>query len=383
VQKIRRFAVSLTVSCLLSACSVLPQSGPTKSALLDAEKRDRDLALVEIDPQTIGLLWANQTPSFFGTFGDHRHPSNPNIEVGDMLQVTLWESAAGGLFSNASTEPSGAGSHSIVTPEQIVGQDGSITVPFAGRVRVAGRTIPNVELDIRRRLVETAIDPQAVVTAKHLSNSATIITEGGHAARVPLSERGDRLLEAIAQAGGIQTAPSDISVILSRGDRVVRVPLEVVLHDPREDIYLRAGDVITQELNPQSFTVVGATGRNNVLRFGAVDLTLAEALGKAGGLLDNRADPAGVFVIRVETGGVAQELARTHGLNPNSDGVPAIYHLNLRDPIGFILAKKFSIRNKDVVYVASSPLDDFQKVFGVVSQLTTPAFTALLIQNAL
>jgi polysaccharide export outer membrane protein len=156
-----------------------------------------------------------------------------------------------------------------------------------------------------------------------------------------------------------------------------------VLRDPREDIYLRPGDVITQELNPQSFTAVGATGRNNVVRFGAVDLTLAEALGKAGGLLEYRADPAGVFVIRVETGSVAQELARTHGLNPNSDGVATIYHLDLRDPMGFILAKKFSMRNKDVVYVASSPLDDFQKVFGVVNQLTTPAFTALLIQNAL
>jgi polysaccharide biosynthesis/export protein len=381
--RIRRFAVPLSVCCLLSACSVLPQSGPTKTALLGAEKQYRNLAVVQVDPQIIGLLSADQTPSFFGTFGDHRSPCNPKIEVGDLLQVTLWEAAGGGLFSNASAEPSGAGSHSIVTPAEIVGNDESITVPFAGRVRVAGRTVPDIEFDIRRRLAEIAIDPQAVLTVKHLSNSVTVITQGGHAARVPLSERGDRLLEAIAEAGGIQTAPSDVSVILSRGDRVVRVPLEVVLRDPREDIYLRFGDVITQELNPQSFTAVGATGRNNVVRFGAVDLTLAEALGKAGGLLDDRADPAGVFVIRVETGSVAQELARTHGLNPNSDGVATIYHLDLRDPMGFILAKKFSMRNKDVVYVASSPLDDFQKVFGVVNQLTTPAFTVLLIQNAL
>jgi polysaccharide export outer membrane protein len=382
VLRICHFVVSISVSCLLSACFLLPGSGPTKSALLRAEGQHRNVAVVEIDSQTIGLLFAQQQSSVFGTFGDYRPPSDPEISVGDMLQVTLWESAGGGLFSNASVEPSSAGSHSIVTPEQSVDRDGSITVPFAGRVPVVGRTPSEVEWDIRRRLSETAINPQAVVTVKRLSNAVTVISEGGRAARVPLSEAGERLLEAIAQAGGIRTAASDISVILSRGDRVVRVPLEAVLRDPREDIYLQAGDVVTQVLDPQSFTAVGATGRNNVVKFGTADLTLDEALGKAGGLLDDRADPAGVFVIRVETGAVAQELARTHGLNANSDGLPTIYHLDLRDPTGFVLAKRFSMRNKDVLYVANSPFDDFEKVAGIVSQLTTPAFTALLLQQS-
>jgi polysaccharide export outer membrane protein len=383
VLKLRHFALSISVACLFSACAALPSSGPTKSALLDAEERTHNLAVVEIDPQTISLLSAEPEPSLFGTFGDYQPSFDRKIEVGDILQVTLWESAGGGLFSNASAEPTSAGSHSIVTPQESVERDGSITIPFAGRVPVAGRAPSQVELDIRRRLSETAIDPQAIVTVNHLSNSVTVISEGGHAARVPLSERGDRLLEVIAQAGGIRTEASDISVILSRGDRVVRVPLEAVIRDPHEDIYLKAGDVVTLALDPLSFTAVGATGRNNVVKFGTADLTLDEALGKAGGLLDNRADPAGVFVIRVETGDVAQELARTHGLKANSDGVPTIYHLDLRDPMGFVLAKKFPMRNKDIVYVANSPFDDFQKVFGLINQLVTPAFTGLLIQNSL
>lgn len=371
------------MSCLLSACSALPNSGPTKSALLSAQTQNRNFAVVEIAPGTIGLAAERESPSFFGTFGDDRPLSDANIAVGDMLQVTLWESAGGGLFSNASVEPSSAGSHSIVTPEEIVDRDGSITVPFAGRVPVAGRTPAQVESDIRMRLGEIAIDPQAVLTVKHLSNSATVISEGGHAARVPLGAAGERLLEAIAQAGGIRTSSSDISVVLSREDRVVTIPLETVLRDPREDIYLQPGDIVTQVLNPQSFTAVGATGRNNVVQFGSADLTLAEALGKAGGLLDSRADPDGVFVIRIETGVVARQLAETHKLIANNEGVPTIYHLNLRDPTGLVLAKKFSMHDKDIVYVTNSRLDDFQKVFSVINQVTMPAFTGLLIQGSL
>jgi polysaccharide biosynthesis/export protein len=379
----RSLAASISLLFLLAGCSILPRSGPTKSSMLNAEERQHNVAVVEIDPATIGLLSAKETPSFFGTFGNDPPPPNPSIGVGDMLQVTLWESAGGGLFSSLSAEQSGAGTNSLVTPEQTVGPDGVITVPFAGRVSVLGRTPADIEWTIKSRLSESAIDPQVLVTVKRLSDSVSVISEGGRSARVPLSMRGDRLLEVIAQAGGIHAAPSDISVILLRGDRIVRVPLEVVLHDPREDIYLQAGDVVTQVLDPQSFTAVGATGRNNVVRFGTSELSLDEALGKAGGLLDDRADPAGVFVIRVETGEVAEELARTHELSAGSDGVPTIYHLDLRNPVGFVLAKKFAMRNKDIIYVADSPFEDIQKVFGLVNELTTPAFTGLLIQNSL
>jgi polysaccharide biosynthesis/export protein len=383
VPTLRSFYGWMLLMCAFSACSVLPRNGPTKSALLGAEGQQHNLAVVEIDPATIRMLAAKEQPSLFGTFGDYRPPSEEKIAVGDQLQVTLWESAGGGLFSNASIEPSSSGSHSIMTPEQTVDRDGSITVPFAGRVSVVGRAPAEVELDIRRRLAETAIDPQALVTVTHLSETATVISEGGRAARVPLSLQGERLLEAIAQAGGIHTAVSDVSVVLSRGNRVVRVPLEAVLQNPREDIYLRAGDVVTEVINPQSFTAIGATGRNNVVKFGTANLTLAEALAKAGGLVDDRADPTGVFVIRFETGAVGAELTQTHGLNLNGDAVPAIYHLDLLKPTGLLLARQFAVRNKDIVYVADSPFDAVEKVFGLVNQLTTPAFTGLLIQNSL
>jgi polysaccharide biosynthesis/export protein len=377
--------IGLGVLPLLAACSVLPRSGPTISSMMEAENGRRNLALVDIEPSTINLLAAKEEPSLYGTFGDYGPPPGQTIGVGDMLQVTLWESYGGGLFSTQSTDlNTTAGLHSLLTPEQTVGRDGEITVPFAGRVPVVGQTPAQVEWTIRARLAEAAINPQDMVIVTHnISNTVTVLSEGGLAARVPLSVRGDRVLDVIAQAGGIRGAASDTSVILSRGDRIVRVPLEAVLRNPSEDIYMRAGDVLAQVHDPQTFTAVGATGRNNVVLFGAPQLNLDEALAKAGGLLDNRADPSGVFVIRLETGGVARELAQSHDLTLENGAVPTIYHLDMSDPMAFFLAKKFAMRNKDIIFVANSRFNDFEKVLGLVNDLTTPAFTGLLMENSL
>ena len=174
----------------------------------------------------------------------------------------------------------------------------------------------------------------------------------------------------------------DISVVLSRGNRIVRVPMEAVLDDPHEDIFLQPGDVVTLVHDPLTFTVVGATGRNAVVPFEMVRLTLEEALAKAGGILDDRADPAGVFVIRFETPQVAHELPQAQGVPVEAGGVPTIYQLDMRAPASLFLARSFPMRNKDIVYVSNAPVTDIQKVFQLLNLLVTPAVTGVTIGNA-
>ena len=82
-------------------------------------------------------------------------------------------------------------------------------------------------------------------------------------------------------------------------------------------------------------------------------LSLAEAVAKAGGLSDDRADPASVFLYRGETRDVAEAL----GIDCSPfEGpiIPVIYVLNLRDPAGYFLASTFEMRNKDVIYVSNA-----------------------------
>jgi polysaccharide export outer membrane protein len=105
----------------------------------------------------------------------------------------------------------------VTIPEQVVRRDGGISVPFAGRVPVAGRTTVEVQYEIEHRLAEKAIEPQVIVTiTRSVIYAATVSGEVVNGARVPLSVNGDRILDLIALAGGAKAAVHDTFVRLSR-----------------------------------------------------------------------------------------------------------------------------------------------------------------------
>ena len=100
---------------------------------------------------------------------------------------------------------------------------------------------------------------------------------------------------------------------LTRRNHTVSVAYNAILNNPEENIYVWPGDVITVVRDPQTFTVFGATGRSEKAAFDTAGITLEEGIARAGGLLDNRADPAGVFLLRFEPTALAAELA---GIGP-------------------------------------------------------------------
>ncbi len=248
-------------------------------------------------------------------------------------------------------------------------------MPYAGRVSVAGLTTPEIEKVIVDKLTGKAIEPQAIVTLdQNVSNSITVNGEGIKGQRVPLSTRGDRLLDIVAQAGGLlpRTPAQEAFLELTRGGRTVRVPFQTLLAQPKENIFARPGDTLTVVRYPLTFTAIGATGRNAVVNFEAVGISLEEAVGKASGLLDERADPEGVFVLRYEPVAVVRDFP---GLTPQQAAlnlVPVVYLVNLRDPTGLFLARRFSVHDKDIVYVSNSPFNDLTKVFTIIAGITAP-----------
>ena len=379
-----RFPAIFTAFCLLSGCETLPGSGPSRADMMtEIEANRRAFTLVEVDNAVIGVLSQGKSPSLPGMFGDYRPSQEQVIGIGDALQITIWEAGPGGLFSAPVVDRYSPGSRSASIPEQIVGRDGAITVPFAGLVRVAGHSPHDIERVIMARLADKAIDPQVLVTITHnVSNTITVMGENSGGARVPLTIRGDRLLDILATAGGTRTAPQDTMVVLERKGRIAHVPLQAVLDNPQENIFLQPGDVVTLLRDPQSFTAIGATGRNGVVPFETSGLTLDEALARAGGMLDERADPAGLFVIRYEAPDTAAALAPNGG-NATKDDAPIVYHLSMRNPGALFLARRFPMRKKDILYVSNSPYTNVQKVLNLVNLLTSPVISGATVNNAI
>jgi polysaccharide biosynthesis/export protein len=159
---------------------------------------------------------------------------------------------------------------------------------------------------------------------------------------------------------------------VTRGDAVHSMPLDLVIRDPRQNIPLQPGDVVTALFQPLSFTALGATGRNEEIPFEATGITLAQALARAGGLSDQRADAQGVFIFRLEAADALNWPAPPANTTPDGR-VPVIYNLDLKDPTSFFVAQSFPVNNKDVVYVSNAPAAELQKFLNVITSVVYPA----------
>jgi len=295
----------------------------------------------------------------------------------------LWEAPPAVLFGSLSPgilSRTSNSSQSLALPGQVVDETGMISVPFAGSISAAGRTPAQIERDIVSRLRNMAHMPQAAV--RLVSNQATNVTVVGDVAnsgRVPLTPKGERLLDVLAGAGGAKQAVSKTVVQVTRGDRLASMPLEDVIRDPRQNVVVQPDDVVTVYYQPYSFTAMGATGSNNELPFEATGITLSQALGRVGGIRDDRADIRGVFLFRLEDPAMlGPQLPTNARLTPDGK-VPIIYRLDLKEPGSFFVAQSFPMRNKDILYVSNAPLADVQKFMSLVSSAT---FSVIGVANA-
>src|SRR5262249_6897332 len=112
--------------------------------------------------------------------------------------------------------------------------------------------------------------------------------------------------------------------------------------------------------------------------FEAQGITLAQALARAGGLLDSRADAQGVFIFRFEA---REALAwPREPVETTPEGrVPVIYRIDLNNPATFLVSQSFRISNHDVIYVSNAPLAELQKFLNLLGAVVGPAATFKVI----
>jgi polysaccharide export outer membrane protein len=262
-----KFVSLLALVAILSGSASLPSSGPSADDLVQQSRTGdvQNYAVLDVTQEVVDILSARPADNLLANFGNYRPSIDPGIGIGDTLSVTVWEAAAGGLFSAPLlTDRFSTGLKSATIPEQVVGRDGSISVPYAGRIRVAGQSVEQVQSTIERSLEgKVAIQPQVLVSIiRPVSISVTVTGQVTTGARIPLSVEGDRLLAVIAAAEGIRAPVNETFIQLSRGSRTLRVAMSRVVRDSSQNICMRPNDVLTLVREPQTFVVYGAAGRN-------------------------------------------------------------------------------------------------------------------------
>jgi polysaccharide biosynthesis/export protein len=371
----QKLATAAIAALALSSagCSIVPATGPQGTDVVNQSEGGVPVALpyalVKVTPDVVGIL-GRYAPQLSTAFADRAPPRAFRFGVGDLLSVTIFEAAAGGLF----TAENGLHAGNFVTiPNQAVDDHGNIAVPYAGVVRAQGRTPAEIQTDIANALKSRALEPQVVVAlAQQNTSLVSVLGDVRTAGRFPASPSGERILDVIARAGGPSSQGYDVWVSLERKGHRATVPFGALLYEPANNIYVLPNDVIYLYNQPQTFLAFGAAGSNNattaisinassgsatggqgLYRFDAWRLSLAEAIAKQGGLNDNLAEPKWVFLYRGETREVASRLGIdcSKYLGPI---IPVIYNLDLRDPSGYFLAQKLEMRNKDVIYTSNA-----------------------------
>ena len=365
----------------LPACGFMPNSGASKIQVQRAaSSRSMEGIIVQkVDEKLAGKLrQAKAHKTFTDVFGfskPHAYPIGP----GDTITVSIWETPPSMLFGNVTVTlqegvtNSSTNSGSETFPAQMVQDDGTINVPFAGRIRVAGRSVREIEQTIRNRLQGKANQPQVIVqVAQRPSFQVAVLGDVNKSTNLPLTPKGERVLDALASAGGATQAVTKMSLQLSRTGKIATMPLDLIIEDPKQNIPLQPGDVLTALYQPWTISILGATGRNQDLPFEARGISLAQALARTGGLNDNRADPGGVFVFRFEDANLVNPNLITLPAIPANGKVPVVYQVDFEDPGSFLVTQNFMMQDKDVMYVANMPSAEVEKFMRMVGMVLTP-----------
>jgi len=360
-----RVLIGLALASLLAACSTLSGSGPDDQRIVssaaatlttpDTKGTTMQYALVDLTAGVIAQIPNYTVGSLYTSLGMRvGSPQVVTIGVGDSVDVTVFESSDGGLFI-----PTGntTDCHCVKMPTQTVSSSGLISIPYAdGDIHAAGLTVPKLEQTIADRLSKRAIEPQVIAAVTRKSASEiSVLGDVNTPQKLVINDTGDRVLDAVARVGGVKSPPYEEFLSVTRNGRKATIYFNDLVSNSRENIYLKPGDTVFVDNQKRTFTAFGSTGVTGEFDFGDESITLDKAVGKAGGLLDSRANPRQVFLYRVEDRSVLQkegvDLSRFPATQQN---IPTIYRANFSDPASFFYAKQFPMRNGDVIYISSA-----------------------------
>ena len=177
-----------------------------------------------------------------------------------------------------------------LTLETRVSENGTITYPLLGTLKIGGMTIAAAEQTIAKGLREGGYmaNPQVnIILLQNRGNQVSVLGAVGRPGRFPLETFNTRLTEMIAIAGGLASTGADTVILTGTRDgkplrREIDIPNLFLGNKALDDILVAGGDVIYVHRQPM-FYIYGEVQRAGSFRVER-GMTIRQALVVGGGL---------------------------------------------------------------------------------------------------
>ena len=356
----RKAALLLAVLATLTVTGcTLPRSGPMMGDLTGAHD-DKDVVLMPVSPELVRASRMPAVENFPAHYRDLTQAGFDRLVPGDGINVKVWERDGLGVFAADATGVSDLGVHEI-DPK------GMLYLPILGRFKAADLTLAQLHDVLVARLSKLVVASD--VTVSRAGERGQMVTVQGNLTKpgmYPITQTSQRLSSALAMAAPVQTNPEQLVISLRRDNKVASVRLADIYNNPDNDVLLRAGDVITAHEAKEYLTVLGAAGNQGRVSISKRNYTVLDALADAKGLDDATADPRSVFLFTPAKAGV----------DGKPDTVPVVYQFNLTRPEQVAMARQFSVREGEAIYISDATFTQVQKVLSAFRFSMSAGFSA-------
>jgi polysaccharide biosynthesis/export protein len=318
------FLATALAAILLAGCTGQHMS------VRDTRVADSDVAMVPITTQLVAgdVRPTARVPDELLAY----RPDSYRVQPGDTILVTVWDHPE--LTAPAGNQQQAVNNGRLVKP------DGTLFYPYAGELRVEGLTVEELRNTLASRLSQYLVEPKVDVNIVGFGGRVALQGAFSDTAPQELTTVPLTLAQAIGQAG-IDTAQADLSgFVLTRDGRSHQLDLDALHRNGNvaQDIYLKSGDRLFLPYNDhKEVYVIGEVLRPQSITFKTTDLSLTQALGRAGGLNPATAKGGAVYVIR--------------GVEEMQEAPATVYHLDAKSPAAFAVADRFRLQPGDVVWV--------------------------------
>lgn len=357
---------------LLSACTITPGM---RNEIDRGDISVPGIKVIEVTPEVVlseALATSASTAADVPAWLSERKIDSDGYRLGqgDVVRIVIWDHPE---LNN----PSGQAQGDSASGGRLVEPDGKLFFPYIGRIQAAGLTPTQLREDIIGALSKFIKEPQIDVRITEFRSQRVYVTgEVTSPGPIFLNDVPVAALDAIASKGGFTELSNRRRILLTRDGVTADLHAEDLIYaDPKNGVFLKAGDIVNiPDISDDKIFLLGDFVTQKTILQGRTTVSLAEAITEGGGLDKLGANAKAIFIFRRNESaaslGKQKAGSEDSGAAPSVDErllfAPKVYAMDLTRAESLLLAERFSLKPRDVVYIAST---DFSKYNRIINQL--------------